>query len=185
MVKVNYEGQSYELRNEPSEITLKEFNRIFTILNTEGKGKFEQYFEVFETLGVPSDLLDVIDQSDFLEMVKAFNVMKVNTELPQPTIEIEGYTYVAYEGEFKFKAKDLIQIERLAKSGGNDFPSKILAIIFKRADLSPKEHYEQAHINQKAKLFENNLTAEFALPYITLVARRTLKSLENVDRTND
>ena len=75
-------------------------------------------------------------------------------------------------------------IEKLAKRGVSNFPSMILAILFKREDLSPKEHYVLAHIEQKAKLFEKHCTADFALPYITLVARRTLKSLENVESNN-
>jgi hypothetical protein len=184
MVTINYEGKAFELRNEPSEISLKEFNKIFTILNTPEKGKLEQYFDVFESLGVPSELLDEIEQADFIELVKQFNAMQVSTEIPINAIMIEGFNYVAYKDEFKFKAKDLIEIEKLAKRGVSNFPSMILAILFKREDLSPKEHYVLAHIEQKAKLFEKHCTADFALPYITLVARRTLKSLENVESNN-
>jgi hypothetical protein len=180
MIKVKLENETFELRNEANEITLKEFNKIYTILNSQTLGKLEQYCEVFKTLGLPEAIIYDMENESFIELIKSFNAMEISSELPVKSIEIKGYNYVAYSGdEFKFKTKDLIEIEKCAKRGIDNFPSYILSIIFKREDLSVNEHYEQSHLNLKAKLFEENVNADFAIPYITLVAKRTLKSLED------
>jgi hypothetical protein len=51
--------------------------------------------------------------------------------------------------------------------------------MFKRSDLSVKEHYDPAHIKRKAFLFEKHVNADFAIPYIVRVAKKTLRNLEN------
>lgn len=180
MVNLKLENETFELRNEANEITLKEFNKIYTILNNQSIGKLEQYCEVFKVLGLPESLIYDMENDSFIELIKSFNAMTITNELPAKEIELNGYNYVAYTGdEFKFKTKDLIEIEKSAKRGVNNFPSFILAIIFKRSDLTVNEHYEKSHLELKAKLFEDNVNADFAIPYITLVAKKTLKSLED------
>lgn len=178
MIKVNYDDATYELRNEPEEIKLSEFEKIYNILNTPDIGKLEQYSEVFKLMGLPEEVIDDLELHEFMDILRSFNGMSVGDMLPSKSFEIEGYEYVAYEGdEFKFKTKDVIEIERLAKIGVKNFPSMVMAILFKRSDLSKTEHYAKAHIEHKAKLFKEHLTADFVIPYIALVAKRTLKQL--------
>jgi hypothetical protein len=180
MINLKLENETFELRNEANEITLKEFNKIYTILNSQTLGKLEQYCEVFKTLGLSESIIYDMDNDSFIELIKSFNAMTITSELPAKEIELNGYKYVSYTGdEFKFKTKDLIEIEKSTKRGVTNFPSFILAIIFKRADLTVNEHYEKSHLELKAKLFEDNVKADFAIPYITLVAKKTLKSLED------
>ena len=179
MITVKVDDEVVMLRNEASEITLKEFNSIYTTLNTPNKGKLEQYCDVFALLGMDRVLLDEIDHEDFINLIRSFNAMTVNDELPAKEIEIEGYNYIAYDEVFKFKTRDLIEIEKCAQKGLENFPSMVLAILFKRSDLTVNEHYEQSHLKLKAKLFENNVKADFAIPYIALVAKKTLRNLEN------
>lgn len=181
MVNINYNGGTFQLRNEPNEIKLKEFEGVYNALNNDKLSGFEKYFKVFEVMGVPSEYLDAIDDEELLELIKAFNDIKVNNPIPAKSIEISGRNYVAYEGdEFKFSAKDLVEIEKAAKRGVTNFPSYCLAVIFKDDQLTPTEHRTSAHINHKASIFAENLSADFAIPYLSLIAKRTLKNLEKV-----
>lgn len=180
MIKVKLENENFDLRNEANEIKLKEFNKIYTILQSETKGKLEQYCDIFSLLGLPESLIYEMDNDSFINLAKSFNAMEIKNELPAKSIEIKGFNYVAYTGdEFKFKTKDLIEIEKTAKRGMDNFPSMILAIIFKREDLTVNEHYEKSHLELKSKLFAENVMSDFAIPYIALVAKKTLKSLQN------
>jgi hypothetical protein len=181
MININYDGGTFQLRNEPNEIKLKEFEGVYNALNDGNLSAFEKYFKVFEVMGVPSDYLDAIDDTELIELIKAFNDITVTNPEPIKTIEINGRTYVAYEGdEFKFSAKDLVEIEKAAKRGVKNFPSYCLAVIFKDEQLTPTEHRTSAHINHKAEIFADNLSADFAIPYLSLIAKRTLKNLEKV-----
>jgi len=181
MININYNGGTFQLRNEPNEIKLKEFEGVYNALNNDNLSGFEKYFKVFEVMGVPSDYLEAIDDEELMELIKAFNDIEVSNPIPAKSIEIGGRNYVAYEGEeFKFSAKDLVEIEKAAKRGVTNFPSYCLAVIFKDDQLTPTEHRTSAHINHKASIFADNLSADFAIPYLSLIAKRTLKNLEKV-----
>ena len=180
MVTINYGSDSFELRNEAAEIKLHEFNKIHNILSIDKLGHFEKYTEVFKVLGVPEDVIDAMEIEQFVELIKMFNdIARPSNETTQ-SFEIDGYTYTAYTGdEFKFTAKDLVMIERGFKQGVGSVPAFILAVVFKRDDLTKKEHYDPTHINHKAKLFSEHLYMDVALPYLGLVTKRVIKQVEN------
>jgi hypothetical protein len=181
MININYNGGTFQLRNEPNEIKLKEFEGIYNALNDDKLSGFEKYFKVFEVMGVPSEYLEAIEDNELIDLIKAFNDITVNNPTPAKSIEIGSRNYVAYEGEeFKFSAKDLVEIEKAAKRGVSNFPSYCLAVIFKDDQLTPTEHRTKAHIEHKAALFADNISADFAIPYLSLIAKRTLKNLEQV-----
>jgi hypothetical protein len=180
MVTINYAGESFELRNEAKEVRLSEFNKIHNILSLDKTGHFEKYTEVFKVLGVPEDVIDGMSIEEFVELVKMFNDISQTKENPVQSFEIDGYTYTAYTGEkFEFTAKDLVMLERGFKQGVGSVPAFVLAVIFKREDLTKKEHFDTAHINHKAKLFSEHLFMDVALPYLGLVSQRVIKQVEN------
>lgn len=184
MLTINYGSESYELRNESHELKLKEFEKIYNILNTEGIGKLEQYTKVFMSLGIPEDVIDEMSIEEFTDVVKNFNAIKTDLHNLIPSIEIDGYTYTAHDGEFKFTTKDLITIEKAARQHIVNFPSFVLAVSFKRQDLSKKEHYEAAHLNHKAKLFAEHVTADVAIPYLALVSKKVIQNISDEVGTN-
>jgi hypothetical protein len=47
----------------------------------------------------------------------------------------------------------------------------MLAVMFKREDLTPTEHYTDAHIKQKAKLIRK-LNAAISIPYVMFIAQK-------------
>ena len=73
----------------------------------------------------------------------------------QRTIEIDGYTYESYKDEFKVSVKDLKSIEKLISKNPNSYIAEMVAVLYKRVDLTDKEHYEPAHIKHKTTLFSD------------------------------
>lgn len=180
MIQFNYGSEEvYELPNEPKEMSLGQFEKIFNITNNDNLGLIEKYMKVFEMLGLPDEVLDSMNQQEFVEAVKKFNDYMIHPTT-ESKIEINGHTYVSFAGEeFEFMAKDLMKIEKAAISGDGHFPSMLMAILFKDESLTNTEHYTDAHIKHKAKLFREHLTADMCLPYLARVARRTVTTLED------
>jgi hypothetical protein len=61
--------------------------------------------------------------------------------------------------------------------------------MFKRTDLSQVEHYTEAHLKHKAKLFKQ-LKAEIAVPYLVFVTEKIsshakTQSAEALESNND
>jgi hypothetical protein len=81
------------------------------------------------------------------------------------SIEVDGYTY---EAQLKLSVKETKLIEKIVNSKPNHYISDIMAIMFKRTDLSNTEHFTDAHLKHKAKLFRTQ-KAELCVPYIVFV----------------
>lgn len=185
MIELNYGGETFELRNEPHELTLKEFELYYEIVNNpkyQGRD-IDKYFKIFEMLGVPDEFLDALDQEEFVNLVNAFGNYQMPTKLKKK-IKIGNRTYVAFKGkeeDFKFMARDIASIERAANLGDGHFPSWMMAVLYKDDQLTNTEHRDWSHIKHKQKLFLENLMADEAVPYIARFARRQVKAMENIE----
>jgi hypothetical protein len=54
--------------------------------------------------------------------------------------------------------------------------SELLAVLFKRTDLTKVEHYSDAHIKLKAKLIRE-MKAELAVPYLVEIGQKLSKHI--------
>jgi hypothetical protein len=54
----------------------------------------------------------------------------------------------------------------------------LMAIFFKRTDLTNAEHYAPAHIKEKSKLFRN-INAEICVPYLFEIGKMFAQRLED------
>jgi hypothetical protein len=80
-------------------------------------------------------------------------------------------------------------IEKIISRKSHNWISDLLALMFKRSDLSPTEHYAEAHLKHKSKLFKQ-LKAEIAIPYLVYVTEKIAshaksESPEAVEPSND
>jgi hypothetical protein len=185
MIELNVNGERYEIRNEPKELTLREYEYIQKQFGNSTIGKTEKYYNIFKFLGVPENILDALEDdfynqpseedaknSTFAELVNAFGDYTLEA-IYHPTIEINGVTYTAYEGDrFKLSVRDRKEIERCAIKEASTLPVDMMAIIYKQEGVD--NHYSPSHLDNKRKLFRKHMTADYAIPYIKLLAQRTI-----------
>lgn len=157
-----------EIPNKMSELTIEQFEKISQILNNKEFDNVEKYVEMFKYLGIDEKLWDDYPFSEFIELVKTFNLDSYTPSEPVASIELEGYTYTA---EMRLSVKETKLIEKIVNGKPNNYISDILAIMFKRSDLSNTEHFADAHLKHKAKLFRTQ-KAELCVPYIVFVTEK-------------
>lgn len=157
-----------EIPNKMSELTIEQFEKISQILNNQEFDNVEKYVEMFKYLGVDEKMWDDYPFSEFIELVKQFNLDSYTPQEAVTSIELEGYTYTA---EMRLSVKETKLIEKIVNSKPNHYISDILAIMFKRTDLSNTEHFADAHLKHKAKLFRSQ-KAELCVPYIMFVTEK-------------
>jgi hypothetical protein len=163
-----------EIPSRMDELTLEQFQKISAIHNNEEYDTLEKHCKVFEYLGITEDDMDV-DFDVFLANVKEFNKDNYTKADPVEEIELEGYTYRA---EMKLSVKDSRIVEKIVKKDNKYYISDIMALMFKRTDLSNTEHYDPAHLKHKAKLF-SKLKADIAIPYLTFVTYKITNHAES------
>jgi hypothetical protein len=163
-----------EIPSRMDELTLEQFQKISAIHNNEEYDTLEKHCKVFEYLGITEDEMDV-DFDLFLANVKEFNNNNYDKKDPIEEIEIDGYIYRA---EMKLSVKDSRIVEKIIKKDNKEFISDIMALMFKRTDLSNTEHYDPAHLKHKAKLF-SKLKADIAIPYLTFVTFKITNHAES------
>lgn len=172
MIKIN----EYEVRNTVEELTVSEFEEIASIQQDASLDYLEKQIKVFTTLGVPEEALDEMGVVEFKEHVKRFNDVEPKEYPFLPEVEIEGFVYKAFDEEFKLPVRDLKHIEKKVSTG--KYMAYTLAVIFKRTDLTKTEHYDNAHLKEKERLF-SKLPAAIAIPYITRIGQEISKAGEN------
>jgi len=163
-----------EIPSKMEELTLEQFQKISAIHNNDEYDTLEKHCKVFEYLGITEEEMDV-DFELFLENVKLFNKDNYTKKDPIEEIEIEGYTYRA---EMKLSVKDSRIVEKIVKKDNKEYISDIMALMFKRTDLSNTEHYDPAHLKHKAKLF-SKLKADISIPYLTFVTYKITNHAES------
>jgi len=164
-----------EVPNQLNELTVQQFETITTIHANTDLDAIDKHLQVFEFLGVPTIEWDNVEIEEFKEIVRNFNDIQSKPELVN-TLEIDGYTYTAFEDKFKLSVKDTKHIEKIMHSKHKGYISELLAVLFKRTDLTKVEHYSDAHIKLKAKLIRE-LKAELAVPYLVEIGQKLSKHI--------
>jgi hypothetical protein len=157
-----------EIPNKMSELTIEQFEKISQILNNQEFDNIEKYVEMFKYLGIEEKMWDDYPFSEFIQLVQQFNLDSYTPQEAVTSIELEGYTYTA---EMRLSVKETKLIEKIVNTKPNHYISDILAIMFKRTDLSNTEHFADAHLKHKAKLFRTH-KAELCVPYIVFVTEK-------------
>jgi len=165
----------FEVPNQLNELSVQQFETITTIHADPELDAIDKHLQVFEFLGVPTIKWDDVEIEEFKEIVKSFNDVTGKPELVS-SLEIDGYTYTAFEEKFKLSVKDTKHIEKIMHSKHKGYISEMLAVLFKRTDLTKAEHYSDAHIKLKAKLIRE-LKAEIAVPYLVEIGQKLSKHI--------
>jgi len=181
-----YTIQNFAVKTSLSEMTIGEFERVSQIMNDDTKLVIEKYIDVLEALGTPEEVINQITDDELFAIIKDFGNYEYDDTLPQAVQAEDGYTYEAYPigGEFVLKAIDMAKIEKAFKSSKDTF-STIVATIFKRSDLTNKEHYADAHIKHK-KTEVKNWNAAYFYPYIVYLTKKVNANLsKKIEESNE
>jgi hypothetical protein len=177
-----------EIPNKMDELTIEQFEKVTEITNNKELDNIERYIKIFEYFGVKESEWDEndVELSEFIEKVKEFNSNNYDVKDAVESFELEGYTY---EAKMKLSVKDTKMIEKIVGRKSHNWISDLLALMFKRTDLTPVEHYTEAHLKHKSKLFKQ-LKAEIAVPYLVFVTDKIAnhaksQATENVEPNND
>ena len=177
-----------EIPNKMDELTIEQFEKVTEITNNKELDNIDRYIKIFEYFGVKESEWDDndVELSEFIEKVKEFNSSNYEKKDAVESFELEGYTY---EGQLKLSVKDTKIIEKIINRKSHNWISDLLALMFKRSDLSQVEHYTEAHLKHKSKLFKQ-LKAEIAIPYLVFVIEKIAshaqsQSPEAVEPSND
>jgi hypothetical protein len=164
---IMYKFKEHNIPNQLDEMTVKEWEKVNSILSSSEE-LIDKYFNIFALFGVKEQDWDGINTKQFAEIIIDFNKSTPKKIDPVKEVTIDGYTYEAFDLEDGVPIRDLKFIEKAFKTGITDRISFMMAVIFKRTDLSNTEHYTEAHIKHKTKMFSVQL-ASLALPYIGVI----------------
>lgn len=183
MKKLNFKGQEYLVRTESKDITLKELFKISTILNDEKTDYIEKWMGVISILG-SKELVEVISINKFTELVNQINFGDVQSVIA-PQIEVNNRIYKINleDGKMELSAKDVAKIEKIARSGSS-WGVKAFAFMYRDELLTTTEHFDDAHISHKAKLFEDVVSAEIATPVIFELSKCIVGNIEEIVNAN-
>jgi hypothetical protein len=182
MIELAFPHRTYMVKSEIEELSLQEYESITNILSDESKLPFEKYIDVLVYLGVEEDDADNMNMKALVEFAKNFSEGKIEFKM-KPEIEIAGDVYIGIEDgleEPKITPKVVKLVEKIMAKKNKGYMSEILAVMLKKESLTKNEHYEPAHIKYKAKIFQENVSAEDAVPYIMFVTRGILENIKDL-----
>ena len=166
-----------DIPNHLDELTIEQFEVITELSNNKELDAVDKHLQIFASLGIAESEFHDVDVADFIEYTNQFNTIP---EVDYPTIsqiELAGYSYTA---EMKLTVRDTKLIEKIAINKPKGYISDVLAIFFKRDDLTSTEHYAEAHLKLKAKLIKE-LKANVAIPYLLFITKKLAKQVEAVE----
>jgi hypothetical protein len=172
-----------EIPNELNELTIQQFEDITEIHANPKLDHVEKHLEVFKYMGVPEEIEDV-DFETFKDYIQLFNTAKAPEGILLKRFEADGYTYQAYDEEWKLSAKETKLIEKILNNKHKGYISEVLAVLFKRTDLTKNEHYTDAHVKLKSKIIRE-LAAEVAVPYLVAVAETINKQVQSLNEPTE
>lgn len=180
MIKIG----SKKVPNMVTELTVEQFEKVSSFINSNELEPFEKWVNVFEYLGADENEINEMEFAEFRDLVKEYNNQTEKQDIDfVKSVEIDGYTYQSFEDEFKLSVRDLKYIEKSLKNDPNNYMAKMLAIIFKRTDLTTAEHYADAHIKFKTKLFKQQ-KASLVIPFAVHVGKKLGESIEKLKDEN-
>jgi hypothetical protein len=152
MVIINDNGVNISFPSEYSEITVQQLDKIAEVFELDIT-ETEQWILIVSYLAcIPKETVEEWPMDDFIQICKQMFV-----RLPEPgqnltSVTLDGYTYTITPYDY-LTARESAMIEKIFSRNNSKRLAQVLAVIFKRDDLSKTEHFANAHIKYKAELF--------------------------------
>lgn len=180
-----------DMLTEVSEMTLEHFQQLEVIMAKEYEIIVDQNFDILKVLNISQEMLDIIQDEHLCEMMREYNNINFDTLLLtdlKKEIEIGGYVYTSEfninDKGFFLTAKEVSIANKILKNHFNESIYMLFALVFKRKDLSIKEHQDMTHIKFKSKMMRD-MNLEFALPFVLAITNRLTMALNTMIKRND
>ena len=181
--------KGHEVKNQPSDMTLGEYEVLMSKINQpvldqnnlkETKNfptERKKWANILQMQGLPKEALDQMDGDELHEAARLFNKFDSNDIQVVKEVVIGSRKYVAFDEEFSIGWEEEDKMEELTKKSKNrvNLPSEWVAVLFKDTQLSDSEHFTNAHIKHKAKLFREHMNGSTAAPYLAYIGQKFLK----------
>lgn len=178
---INIKG--YDIPTSMSEMTVKQFESLNKIMTNDSSLQIERYIDYLESF-IPSDELYDVTDDDIFKLVEMVSKREDMSKEFTKEIEIGGYKYISYTNEFKVSAIELSLIEKRINKNPHKYFTYIISILFKREDLTNREHYTEAHLKHKEELF-SELKADLFYPFVVFIAEKLSKNLKSIYETTN
>ncbi len=180
MINVTIAGSSKTIKGHLSEITIRDFEKLCTIVLEDRSDILDKHLEIFAVLGMSETDIDLITPAEFLDVVKQFTLMDNEIKDFQKEISVDGKTYQAFAGEkFVLSVRDLARIEKFIKLKNGLFIGEMMAVLYKDPLLSKEENYKPEYLTEKSELFRNKVMADVAYPYLNLITKDLTTTIFN------
>lgn len=178
MLEIEIAGSVYQLKHKPEDFLIGEYEKVSSIMNNNELDEIDKYAQLFIELGIPQEELEGMNTISFFELIKKYTSYQLEIGEFTKEIEINGRVYKSFQDEFFLSVKDMKEIEKSIKRNPDSFIGDIMAIVFKDVELTKNEHYVDAHIKYKSKLFRENVTFDKAIPFVAYFSKEVIASLQ-------
>ena len=177
MITLNINGTDRLIKNQLSEMSIKEFEEICSILTIE-QDYIERHIKIFNILGISDSDINDIEPKEFIRIAKEFNITSWTGNEFVKEITIGDRIFQSYSGtKYVLSIRDLSKIEQYIKKDRQNYIVEMLAIIYKEVGVPKDKWYDKDHLEDKISLFKDNLTADIAVPYIELIMNDVIKNI--------
>lgn len=180
MVKINYEGQIYQIKNKIDEMFINEYENICSFINNDKLTHMDKWSKVLVYLGVPEDVVDDFDAIAFKKIIEQFNLIKIKQSKIFKDLKLDRMNLVSYEDKFKLSVKELGLIEKACKDNKDFWIAEVMAIIYKNPEVDSKMKYDSAHLKYKAECIRKEITADKCVPILDFLSKRIIKDYEMI-----
>ena len=161
MIQIKFEDQLFNLKNNISELTIGEFEKLCEILNKQ-ENPTKQMTEIMVMLGIPQSIIDEMDINDFNDILKELDYDSSNTEL-LPSFEFNGKTYVNNPNGFKLSVRNNMLIEEAIDANPIKYMAEVMAILY----LIDGEE----NTRETIQMFRDEMPATFVIPIIFYISK--------------
>ena len=180
MIILNYEDETYRIKNGLDELTISEFEFMTTVFNDDDINcELEKWWTIINYLGLPFHVMDKIKNENHLEsIINAFELDNSN---------LNKYTKKLIIGNKKFSSsktitvKQITLVEEYLDKNSEKYMGELMAIIFREDGKTKDQHFNDTTITENAELFRYNITMDKVLPYINLLTSNIFIKYNTID----
>lgn len=181
--------------NKPSELKIKQFEEIGeavmgNVMNPNNPNipfvyetQTDRNVAILKAYRVPDEVINELDIVEMAELTREFIQYTGEEYGAVEQVEVKGIIYRATVVNDDFKLKpDAMKILEKAVRQKKHVVSTVAALVFLKDGLTDKEHFVEAHVEVKRKLFSKELDASNAMWFVTKATQKLMIYLQHMQQ---